>query len=207
MLVSFVAECGSLRGGNVLIIWRPERCNLLIHWINRHTWGKVRLDSLKILVSWAINLMVSVVHWAKETFNLNCFEQSFALKAASQCSSASQNIKSPTLEAWAKMFTMKIGLKIAKEKKAYWIDQIKRRHVFDVPSHKGSVPSICYLNINAPHQTIALTAFLLSQYSLDLCGFPRDGKLKVCHFSRTRNNLYIPPIKRIPSTSIAPFKM
>jgi len=138
---------------------------------------------------------------------LNCFEQSFALKAASQCPSASQNIKSPTLEAWAKMFTMKIGLKIAKEKKAYWIDQIKRRHVFDVLSHKGSVPSICYLNINAPHQTIALTAFLLSQYSLDLCGFPRDGKLKVCHFSRTRNNLYIPPIKRIPSTSIAPFKM
>jgi len=57
------------------------------------------------------------------------------------------------------MFTLKTGLKIANGKKAYWIDQIKRRRVFDVPSHKGSVPSICYLKINARYQTIALTAF------------------------------------------------
>ena len=58
------------------------------------------------------------------------------------------------------MFTLKIGLKIANEKKAYWIDQIKGGHVFDVLNHKDSVPSICYLKINARYQTIALTAFL-----------------------------------------------
>jgi len=63
-------------------------------------------------------------------------------------------------EAWAKTFALKIELKIANGKKAYWIDQIKRRHVFDVPSHKGSVPNICHLKINARYQTIALTAFL-----------------------------------------------
>lgn len=59
------------------------------------------------------------------------------------------------------MFALKIGLKIANGKrKAYRIDQIKERHVFDVPNHKGCVPSIFSLKINAPYQTIALTAFL-----------------------------------------------
>ena len=58
------------------------------------------------------------------------------------------------------MFALKIGLKIANEKKGYWIDQIKGRQVSDVLNHKGSVPSICYLKINARYQTIALTTFL-----------------------------------------------
>ena len=58
------------------------------------------------------------------------------------------------------MFTLKIGLKVANGRKAYWIDQIKERHSFYVPNHKGSVPSICYLKINARYQTIALTTFL-----------------------------------------------